>query len=214
MDMNELNLAEHFLADGNYLLRCDLLEASGIKTLEDSLDVYPEYMLLSSEAKFLNRIHHIPQVLWSIGGDDGKKITLCTEREGDDIYNLISAVGCENPEDNATLMYLATHSITDIFYGKNPDFVPYSVRIVEGGSGIIEMNFTVAEELKASGVKGKILLNRVDDAKIIVNDASWPPAWRHVVGYTASAKQEPYVETSYCFERTKCKMTFEVESFV
>ena len=214
MDM-KFNLAEHFLADSNYLLRCDLLEARGIKTLEDSLDMYPECALISSEAQCLNRLFHIPQVLWSIGGDDGKKIKLCTEREGDDIYNLISAVGCENPEDDATLIYLATHSITDIFYGNNADFVPYSVCIVEGGNGIIEMNFTVAEELKASGVKGKILLNRgVDDAKIIVNDASWPPAWRHVVGYTASAKQEPYVEASYCFERTKCKMTFEVESFV
>ena len=90
MDMNEFNLAEHLLADGNYLLKCDLLEARGIKTLKDSLDICPEDMLFTSEAQFLNRLLHIPQVLWSIGGDDGKKITLCTEREGDDIYNLIS----------------------------------------------------------------------------------------------------------------------------
>ena len=162
----------------------------------------------TSEERLLDAIYYEPKVFWTLGGN-GATIRLFTDL--DDKVRLFNLSFYEDPKDDPTVKYLTEHSIDEIFAGKNPDMMPDSVCIVEGGDGIIEINFNCSEELKAAGVDESFLLNRdLDEARFGVM-VEGHGSEKHFIGYTKSDKQEPYVKT--CYENgVTSRMTFDLVS--
>lgn len=148
----------------------------------------------SVEERLLDAFYYEPKVFWTLGGN-GAAIQIFTEFE--DKINLFDLSFYEDQENDPTVRYLKEHSVKDIFAGKNPDMVPEKVCIVEGGDGIIEINFRCSKELQVAGVDDRFLLNRdLEDARFGVTTKG-SGSEKYVVGYTKSEKQEPYVKTYY-----------------
>ena len=190
-EMNEkvLEVSEKSLSDSRYWIQKRLLPK--LKPRDDLKRVND--CEKSPMERLLDAFYYEPKVFWKLGGDE--EILLFTDL--DDKIGLLDFSFCTDPENDPTVKYLNEHSIDKIFTGKNPDMMPDSVCIVEGGNGIVEINFKCSEKLKATGVDGSFLLNRnLDDPKFGVM-VKGHGSEKHIIGYTDSDEQEPFVKTYY-----------------
>lgn len=192
-----LNLSATEISDANYWIQ---------KRLLLKLEPYEPRMVdddaKTSEERLLEAFHYVPKVFYTLGGN-GASVWLLGNPNPNKMIDVFDLSFYEDPENDPTVKYLRSHSIDDIFIGKNPDMVPESICIVEGGNGIVEINFRVSEELKANGVEGSFLLNRNKKGGlgVMINGRY------HVVGYTDSDEQNPYVRV--CFgDGVSCQMVF------
>lgn len=204
MSEKVFNMSAREISDSSYWIQKRLLSKLGPRETPRRVDDDAK----TSEEKLLDAIYYEPKVFWTLGGN-GATIRLFTDL--DDKVRLFNLSFYEDPKDNPTVKYLTEHSIDEIFAGKNPDMMPGSVCIVEGGDGIIEINFKCSEELKAAGVDESFLLNRdLDEARFGVM-VEGHGSKKLLIGYTKSDKQEPYIKTCYGNGATS-HMTFDIVS--
>lgn len=201
MSKRVFNMSAKEISDSSYWIQKRLLSKLEPRETPRRVDDNAK----TPEERLLDAIYYEPKVFWTLGGN-GATIRLFTT-DLDDKVRLFNLSFYEDPKDNPTVKYLTEHSIDEIFAGKNPDMMPDSVCIVEGGDGIIEINFKCSEKLKVAGVDESFLLNRdLDEARIGVV-VEGHGSKELLIGYTKSDKQEPYVKT-YCGDRVTSHMTF------
>ena len=198
------NMSAKEISDSNYWIQKRLLPKLEPRETPRRVDDDAK----TPEERLLDAFYYEPKVFWTLDGN-GATIRLFTDL--DEKISLFDLSFYEDPKNDPTVKYLTEHSIDEIFAGKNPDMIPDNVCIVEGGDGIIEINFKCSEELKAAGVDESFLLNRdLDEARFGVM-VKGHGSEKHLIGYTKSDKQEPYVKTYYENGVTS-QMTFNLAS--
>ena len=155
----------------------------------------------SPEERLLDSIFREPRVFWTTG--DNVKVQIFTEYE--DKSSLFYLSDCTN----STIQYLNSHSLEDIFTGKNPDMLPIEVRIIEGGDGIIEFRFQLSSELEAAGIEDSFLLNRdLEEPRFGIILKRGHRSERFIIGYTPDEFQKPYLKMPY--NEVSCTITFDI----